>query len=138
MERVSVVDGYRVMFGFKNVSYAFANIKIEQSDAQSYAEDKEKVIANLRHFSSTKQATQIIYTDKTFVNGFEHYGLDREVIDIGITVGTHVLFQDGDHLIITVYLLNQEKKNRRFNSFEEYRVLKEDFLNRYTECLKDK
>jgi hypothetical protein len=134
-ERVSVVNGYRVMFGYEDVRYYFANVKIEQSDAESYAQDKERVINELKHYSSTKQATKIQYHDKQVLNGFEHYGIDRDVIDVGGQVGIHVLFGDTKHLIITIYFLNQEKKNRRFNNLEEYFALQADFLNRYTECL---
>jgi len=134
-ERVSVVDGYRVMFGYEDVRYYFANVKIEQSDADSYAQDKERVINELKHYSATKQATKIQYHDKQVLNGFEHYGIDRDVIDVGGQVGIHVLFDNAKHLIITIYLLNQEKRNRRFNNLEEYFALKADFLNRYTECL---
>ncbi len=135
-ERVSVVDGYRVMFGYEDVRYYFANVKIEQSDAGSYAQDKERVINQLKHYSSTKQATKIQYTDKKVLSEFEHYGIDRDVIDVGGQVGIHVLFDDTKHLIITIYILNQEKKKRRFNNIEEYQALKADFLNRYTECLR--
>jgi hypothetical protein len=137
-ERVSVVDGYRVMFGYKDVRYYFANVKIERSDPKSYGQDKERVINQLKHFSSTKQATKIQYTGQKLLNGFEHYGIDRDVIDVGGQVGIHVLFDDTKHLIITIYLLNQEKKNRRFNNIEEYHALKADFLNRYSECLRAK
>lgn len=123
------------MFGYEDVRYYFANVKIEQSDAESYAQDKERVINELKHYSSTKQATKIQYHDKQVLNGFEHYGIDRDVIDVGGQVGIDVLFDDRKHLIITIYFLNQEKKNRRFNNLEEYVALQADFLNRYTECL---
>lgn len=134
-ERVSVIDGYRVLFGYKDVSYYYANVKIEQSDPQSYAQDKEIVINELRHLSSNP-AAKILFSDKAMLNGFEHYGIDRDVIDVGGTIGIHVLFYEADNLIITIYFLNQEKKKRRFNNIEEYRTLRDSFLNRYTECLK--
>ncbi len=135
-ERVSVIDGYRVMFGYKDVSYFFANVKIEQSNAGSYPQDKERVINEKKHSSSAKQSTKLLFTDKEILNGFEHYGIDRDVIDVGGTLGIHVLFDDERQLIITIYILNQEKKKRLFNSIEEYSVLKTDFLNRYSECLR--
>jgi len=134
-ERVSVLDGYRVMFGYENVRYYFANVKIEQSDAGSYVLDKERVINQLGHLASTEQATKLILADKTILNGFEHHGIDRDVIDVGGTIGVHVLFYDADHLIITIYFLNQEKKHRRFVNIDEYRALRSDFLDHYTECL---
>lgn len=135
-ERVSVVDGYRVMFGFKDVRYFFANVKIEQSNAGDYPQDKERVINEQKHHATMKQATKILFTDREVLNGFEHYGIDRDVIDVGGQVGIHLLFDDAKQLIITVYILNQEKKKRRFNNIEEYSLLKTEFLNRYSECLR--
>ena len=144
-ERVSVVDGYRVMFAYRDVFYYFANVKIEQSDPASYAQDKETVINSLKNVESTKQATGIIYSDKIMLNGFEHYGTDRDKIDVGGTLGIHVLFYDANHLIVTIYILNQGDETgslfwrngkRRFTNIAEYQVLKDDFLNHYSECLK--
>ena len=144
-ERVSVLDGYSVMFGYSDLIYFFANVKIEQSAAQSYISDKDAIIRSLKHLTSTKQATNVIYADKTDLNGFEHYGLDRDVIDVGGgVIGTHVLFYDPRQLVITIYVLNQNtdkggllfRNNRRFNDINEYRVVRDEFLNHYTECLK--
>ena len=134
-ERVSVVDGYRVMFAYKDVRYYFANVKIEQSEAQSYAQDKERIINELKHIAANKQATVMLYTDKTMLHGFEHYGVDRAAIDVGGTVGIHVLFDDAHQHIITIYFLNQEKKNRHFNNIDEYHALRDNFLEHYAECL---
>jgi hypothetical protein len=134
-ERVSVVDGYRVMFGYKDVGYFYANVKIEQSDAKSYAQDKEIVINELRHLSSSKQFKMMLIADKTMLSGFEHYAIEREAIDVGNLIGIHLLLYDKDKIIITIYFINQEKKKRRFNSIEEFRAIRESFLNRYTECL---
>ena len=142
-EKVSVVDGYRVMFSYPDLPYYYANVKIEQSDPQSYADDKERVINQLKRYASIKQATKMIFADKTMLNGFEHYGIDRDVIDVGGQVGTHLLLDDANHLIITLYFLNQQvgrslllPNNRRFNTIEEYIALRDDFLNRYSECLR--
>jgi len=144
-EKVSVLDGYRVMFGYKNISYNFVDVKIEQSEPSSYARDKERVINELKYLSSTKQATGNTFIDKAMLNEFDHYGLDRDQIDIGVTVGTHLLLYDPDHLIVTVYFLNQKEKSppgstagngRRFKDLDEFHKLKDDFLNRYSECLK--
>jgi hypothetical protein len=143
-EKVSVVDGYRVMIAYSDLVYFFANVKIEESDPTRYLEDKEKVINEQKYYSSTKQATEMIFTDKTMLNGFEHYGIDRDKIDVGGQVGIHLLLYDPDNLIITVYILNQDDKNlpksmlgqRHFHNIDEYRTLKDDFLNHYSACLK--
>jgi hypothetical protein len=145
-EKVSVIDGYRVMFAYKDVFYYFANVKIEQSDPASYLKDKERVLSDLEYSASTEKATGMISTGKTMLNGFEHYGTDRDKIDVGGTLGIHVLFHDANHLIVTIYFLNQDDKTtgslfwrngrRRFTNIAEYQTLKDDFLNRYSECLK--
>lgn len=145
-EKVSVIDGYRVMFAYKDLFYFFANVKIEQSDPTSYFQDKERVVSDLEYSASTEKATGMISTGKTMLNGFEHYGTDRDKIDIGGTLGIHVLFNDGKNLVVTIYFLNQDDKTtgslfwrngkRRFTNIAEYQTLKDDFLNHYSECLK--
>ncbi|HKR60011.1 MAG TPA: hypothetical protein VJS64_09750, partial [Pyrinomonadaceae bacterium] len=139
-QKVSVVDGYRVMFAYPDLTYYFANVKIEQSAPDSYASDKEVLVNQLKHYSSIKEAHPMIFEDKTMLNGLEHYGMDRDKIDVGDQVGIHVLFYDPAHLVVTVYFLNQSKavflNNRRFESIKEYRELRDVFLNSYSECLK--
>jgi hypothetical protein len=139
-EKVSVTDGYRVMFAYPDLLYYFANVKIEQSAPDRYPKDKEILIKQLRYYSSTKQATAMIFADKALLNGFEHYGMDRDKIDVGGQVGTHVLFYDPAYLVITIYFLNQSKaiplNKRRFETIGEYREWRDSFLNSYSECLK--
>ena len=139
-KQVSVVDGYRVMFAYPDLPYYFANVKIEQSSAESYDKDKEILINQMKYFTTTKEPTGMILSDMVLLNGFAHYGLDRDKIDVGGTVGTHILFHDSKHLVITIYFLNQSKaaffNNRRFESIKEYHELKDDFLNSYSQCLK--
>jgi hypothetical protein len=142
--KVSVIDAYRVMFSYSDLLYYFANVKIESSDPDSYNQDKENVISSLKYLADHKQATGIVFADKSDLNGFQHYGIDRDKIDVGGTVGTHVLFDDRHHLIVTIYLLNQDDKNvframaggpRRFRDIDEYKPLRDEFLTKYSECL---
>ena len=139
-QKVSVVDGYRVMFAYPDLPYYFANVKIEQSSPESYEKDKEIVVNELKYYATTTQTTRMIFSDKVTLNGFEHYGLDRDKIDVGGQVGIHVLFYDPKQLVITIYFLNQSKavfaNKRRFESIKDYQELRDDFLNSYSECLK--
>ena len=132
------MDGYRVTFGYADAPYDLINVKLEQSDGDSYPQDKEHVVKRLKQLSATDQATKIQFADKAVLHGFEHYGIDRDAIDVGEVLGTHVLFDDNEHLIITIYFLNHEKKmkKRRFNNIEAYRLFKIDALDRYAECLR--
>ena len=138
--KVSVVDGYRVMFAYPDLTYYFTNVKIEQSAPDSYSQDKDILVNQLKHYATTKEATPMRFTDKTLLNGFEHYGLDRDKIDIGGQVGIHVLFFDPARLVVTIYFLNQSKavflNNRRFETITDYRELRDDFLTHYSRCLK--
>lgn len=139
-EKVSVLDGYRVMFAYPDLPYYFANVKIEQSASERYAQDKEILVNQLKYFTTTKEPTGMIFADKTLLNGFEHYGIDRDKIDKGGQVGIHVLFYDPDRLVVTIYFLNQSKavfaNNRRFETIKQYQELRDDFLTHYSECLK--
>jgi hypothetical protein len=145
-EKVSVADGYRVMFAYKGLFYYYANVKIEQSVPADYLQDKETIISSLKYFATAKEATGMTFSEKSSLNGFEHYGLDRDRIDVGGQVGNHVLFYDPNQLVITIYFLNQDDKNnlaraivgggeRKFHNIDEYRSLRDDFLSKYSECL---
>ena len=137
-QKVSVLDGYRVMFAYPGTAYFFGNAKVEQSNPQDYQRDKLSVIDEMKWLANgAKSITKNIYRDRHNYNGYESYGFDRDVIDKGAVLGVHVLFSDDDQKIITVYLLNQGKKNRRFNSIEEYQVLRDHFLDRYSACIKN-
>ena len=139
-QKVSVLDGYRAMFAYSDLTYYFANVKIEQSAPDRYAQDKEILVNELKHYSKIKAATRMPFSDRTLINGLEHYGIDRDKIDIGGQVGIHVLFYDPAHLVVTVYFLNQSKasfaNNRRFETIQQYQELRDDFLSHYSECLK--
>jgi hypothetical protein len=139
-QKVSIVDGYRVMFAYPDLPYYFANVKIEQSIPDHYLQDKETLVAQLKHFTTTKEATAMLFSDQTTLNGFEHYGLDRDKIDVGGQVAIHLLFYDPAHLVVTIYFLNQSTavflNNRRFESIKEFQQVRDSFLSSYSECLK--
>jgi len=139
-QKVSVVAGYRVMFAYPDLPYYFANVKIEQSAPDSYAADKEILVNQLKYYSTIKEAHPMIFEDKKMLNDFEHYGIDRDKIDVGAQVGVHVLFYDPANLVVTIYFLNQSKaaffNNRRYEDIKGYREIRDEFLNSYSECLK--
>ena len=144
VEKVSVVDGYHLAFRFRDLSYNYASVKLEQSDAPVYLQNREAIIASLKYLSTSDQGTPIVFTDKSMLNGFEHYGIDRDRIDVGEVVGTRVFFSDRLRLTITIYFLNQLDRrptqqrsggNRKFDSIAEYHPLRDEFLTNYSECL---
>ena len=134
-KKVSVVDGYRVMFAYEKARYYFANVKVEESNAQDYANDKETVIEHIKHLPFHNVPVKMTFREKRSFNGFEVYGADMDVIDKDGVIGIYVIFSDADNVIVTIYFLNQGRENRRFNNIEEFRGLRDDFLNRYTRCI---
>jgi len=51
-------------------------------------------------------------------------------------LGIYVLFSDVDRTITTFYFINQNPKRKRFQTVEEWRVLRDVFLNTYITCVK--
>ena len=133
-KRVSVIDGYRVMFSYPDANYFFANVKVELSDPQAYAEDKLTIIDQMKYLAEVDKNSLLT---KTY-NGFEGHGIEDPIIDRGGTMALQVLFSDADKMIVTVYFLNQGNKNRRFKTVEEFRSLKDNFLETYTSCARVK
>src|SRR5215831_5901276 len=140
-EKVSVLDGYRVMFAYSDLRYYFANVKIEQSSPDSWTKDKEILVSQLKYQSTPPKTFVMTFANTNgLLNGFEHYGIDREKIDSGDEVGMHVLFYDPARLVVTVYFLNQatgkHAGKRRFETIEQYQTLRDQFLSTYSDCLK--
>ena len=63
-QKVSVIAGYRVMFAYPDLTYYLANVKIEQSAPDSYSSDKEILVNQLKHYSSIKEATPMIFAER--------------------------------------------------------------------------
>ena len=133
-ERVSRIDGYRVMFRYPETDYFFANVKVEQSNPQEYAKDKEIVIEGIKHVAAADK-NQVV--NRTY-NDFVSYGTVDSVLDRQGVIGVYVLFSDNDQQIVSIYLLNQGRRHRRFNTIDEFRALRDSFLNRYTSCARTK
>ena len=135
-KKVSLVDGYRIMVAYPKTDF-FANIKAEESNPDDYAKDKETVTEGLKWAIANSKEMESQEPLKVSYNGFEGYAMNRKSL-VGNTLGITVLFSDGDHHIITIYFLNQNPKKRKFQTIEEWRALKESFLNRYTSCIRGK
>lgn len=136
-KKVSVVDGYRVMYAYQKARYYFANVKIEQSNVQDYANDKETVIEQIKYLPFYDTPIKMVFRGNQSLNGFEVYGADMDVIDKGGVIGIYVIFSDADNVVITIYFLNQGREHRRYNNIDEFRSVRDDFLQRYTRCIAD-
>jgi hypothetical protein len=52
-------------------------------------------------------------------------------------LGIYVLFSDADHTIVTFYFINQNSKRKRFETIEDWRIVRDEFLKTYTACAKN-
>lgn len=133
-KRVSLLDGYRIMVAYPKTDF-FANIKAERSDPAEYANDKETVLEGLKWALAHSKEMESQEPIRVSYNGFEGYAINRKSLT-GNTLGITALFSDADQHIITIYFLNQDAKRRKFQTIEEWRALRDGFLNRYTSCVK--
>ena len=129
-ERVSVVDGYRVMYSYPR-TYWFANLKAERSDASRYGEDKRIVSENFVALAGADDTTVLTnFSDRGFV---EQTLTKRELG--GSTLGITQILSDEDAVIVTIFFMNQEPENRAFQTYEEFIGLRDRFVRGYIECV---
>jgi hypothetical protein len=132
-ERVSVVDGYRVMYSYAR-TYPFANLKAERSEPSRYHEDKRIVT---EHFVSIAEADGNAALASFSDRGFSGQTLTKNQLG-GRTLGITQIFSDDDSVIVTIYFLNQAPENRRFQTHEEFISIRDSFVRGYLECVAKK
>jgi len=135
-QAISLADGYRVMVAYNDDRDWFANIKAEKSVTTEYEQDKEFVIENLKWAASTSKEMESPEPVKVSVGEYEGYGTSKRTL-VGNMLGIYVLFSDVNHTIVTFYFINQNPKRKRFQTIEEWRVLRDEFFKTYTTCLKN-
>ena len=134
-QAISLADGYRVMVAYNKDKDWFANIKAEKSVTTEYERDKEGVIENLKWAASTSKELESQEPVKVSFGEYEGYGTSKRTL-VGNMLGIYVLFSDANRTITTFYFINQNPKRKRFQTIEEWRVLRDEFLKTYTTCLK--
>lgn len=134
-QKISLVDGYRVMVAYNNDRDWFANVKAEKSMAGEYQRDKEGVIENLKWAASTSKELESQEPVSLTFNGYEGYGTSKRTLTTGDMLGIYVLFSDAEHTITTLYFINQNVKRKRFQTIEEWKAVRDEFLNTYTTCI---
>ena len=129
--QIDMRAGLRVMFAYPETDF-YANVKAELLPAANYPQLKQFLLDNFRHLVHGNTLNTALHSP---VNGLEIHGLDREMLEGGV-LGIYLLFDDQVHLATTIYLLNQEPQNRKFQTMEEYRGLRDRFLSSYTACIR--
>jgi len=128
-ERVSVLDGYRVMYSYPRM-LPFARLNAEQSDPARYQADKRTVAD---YFAGIAQADDSTALSATSAGGFAIQSLTKKALG-GTTLGITQLLSDADGVIVTIYFLNQVPELRQFETHEEFVRLRDEFVRGYAEC----
>lgn len=133
-QKISLADGYRVMVAYNDDRDWFANVKAEKSFPAEYERDKQNVIENLKWAASTSKELENPEPVPVSFNGHEGYATSKRTL-IGNMLGIYVLFSDAHRTITTFYFINQNSKKKRFQSIEEWRTVRDEFLKTYTTCI---
>jgi hypothetical protein len=120
-EHVSIVAGFRVLYKFPNTDY-FSKMHVEKSQSENYETDKQKVIDNLNFVAKDLRVT---HDNKS---QFEVYYSGQTSLESAPVLGMALIFFPKDQIITTVYFLNQQPSKRKFQTFEEYEKLKDQFI----------
>lgn len=129
---VNLLAGVRIMFAYPDEDF-YANVKAEVLPAQHFPELKKSLLENLDHVAHGNTVNANLVSP---IHGLEAHGIDREKLEGGV-LGIYLLFDDQEHIVTTIYFLNQEPQNRKFQSLDEYRVLRDRFLANYSSCIRE-
>ncbi len=124
----------QVTFGYP-LTDLFANAKVELLPAARYPEMKRILLANLVFLESERNGPTAARALPVGLHGFEVHGSDLQKLT-GSMLGMYVLFDDKAHVATTVYFLNQQAWERKFQTMGEYGRLRDSFLKAYTGCVR--
>jgi len=129
--RVPVEVGYRVLITYM-VEEPFGNLKVERLPKSQYSDAKATLLKNLEFMAAEPGTEPNVQTATE--NGLTLYGTTRNKLEDG-TLSVYYLFLDDDHVLISMYLLNAEPRWRLFNTLEQYKKVRDEFLDAYTKCV---
>ena len=95
------------------------------------------MIENFDYVLASGDGNNRNYGLKPTLNGQDVRGLDRDKLEGGV-LGLYLLINDTSRTVTTIYFLNQEPKDRSFQTIEEYRSMRDRFLETYTGCISGK
>lgn len=129
--QIDMEAGLRVMFAYPDTDF-YANVKAELLPAANYPQLKQWLLDNFQHLAQGNTVNTGLHSP---MDGFEVHGLDREKLEGGV-LGVYLLFDDAAHVVTTIYLLNQEPEQRKFQTMDEYRALRDRFVATYASCIR--
>jgi hypothetical protein len=130
---VSVADGYRVMLAYPDTDY-FVNLKIEQSVAGKFSEDKQHVVEQMQEIVAHSSG-RIMKLEQTTTKGIAVFGLNNRGIDTGGVISFYTLIDDAKGIVVTAYILNGDPQHRAFDTVAQYLKLRDRFVSAYVSCM---
>ncbi|MDT3405201.1 hypothetical protein [Mucilaginibacter terrae] len=130
---LTMVDGYRILY-YNSKNVPFVNLKVETSTAQNYETDKRNLLAHLRYLNANSITMETKDLIELNYNGFKIYGLSRNSIESGSTLGTFVMFP-GNNTIVYFYFNNLKPELSNFKNLADYQGQRNDFIGEYTSYL---
>lgn len=130
---VPMLAGVRVMFAYPNTDF-FANVKAERLPSSQYSELKQILIENFDYLRASSPSFRINDAVGSLSRLLQVRGMDRDKLEGG-TLGFYLIFDDKKQVVVTIYLLNQKPEQRKFQSLDEYRRMRDQFLSGYAACI---
>lgn len=130
--QISIVEGYRFPLA-EDSKEVFANIKIEQSEAEKFDADRDTIVANLRWILSTSKDMETPEPLLVSMNGFEGPMINRSTLN-GATLALIALFNEKEKLVFTIYLENAPPEKRSFATKEEWNGMRDRLFAALTGC----
>ncbi|MDB5933403.1 MAG: hypothetical protein JWQ01_747 [Massilia sp.] len=132
-KQVSVADGYRVMLAFPDTA-PFVNLKLERSQPGRLAADRTAILAQMTSFAATPGAAVAPFR-VIERNGIEIMALNNPTLSGGGVISIYTLISERDNVIATAYLLDQKPAQRKFQTYEQYQAMRDDFIYALALCM---
>lgn len=130
---VSVADGYRMLLAFPGTA-PFVNLKLERSQPGRLAADRAAILAQMTGFAAGA-AGGVVPLKVIERDGIEIMALNNPTIDGGGVISIYTLISENDDLIATAYVLNAKPAQRKFQTYQQYEALRNDFIYALALCM---
>lgn len=132
--KVSTLDGYKLILETAP-NVMFVDLKLEQSDAKLFSEDRVAIIAQMQKVYQSKMTPAKPIPFKK-LHDIEIIALDQLSLDVNGPLSMYTLLSESRAVIATAYMMNQPAELRAFKTMREYEVLRDQFIDDLVGCLK--
>ncbi|MFC0131418.1 hypothetical protein CR105_02945 [Massilia eurypsychrophila] len=131
--QVSVADGYRMMLAFPDTA-PLVNLKLERSQPGKLAADRTAILAQMTSFAATP-GTKVAPFKVIERQGVEIMTLNNPTLNGGGVISIYTLISEKNNVIATAYLLDQKPAQRKFQTYEQYLALRDEFIYALALCM---